>query len=168
MKNLKKYFLVGGAIVFSILIFIFRGKLVYLQNFGYVGIFLLSMLGNATVILPVPAFLTALIGGAVFNPIIVGVVAALGATIGELTGYYAGVGGKEFVKTDDKIIKIEKWMQKYGLWTIFFLAAIPNPAFDLAGMVAGASKIPVWKYLVVVFPGKLIKFIIIAYAGSIF
>ncbi|MEK7470425.1 MAG: VTT domain-containing protein [Patescibacteria group bacterium] len=168
MKELKKYLLVGGAVLFSVLIFIFRDKLTYLQNFGYVGIFFLSLLGNATVILPVPAFLTALVGGAVFNPFIVGIVAALGATIGELTGYYAGVGGSEFVKTDEKIVKIQKWMEKYGLWTIFFLAAIPNPAFDLAGMVAGASKIPVWKYLLVVFPGKLIKFIIIAYAGSIF
>jgi uncharacterized membrane protein YdjX (TVP38/TMEM64 family) len=166
MKEYKKFLLVGAAILISILIFVFREQFAYLQNWGYLGIFLISLIGNATIVLPVPAFLTTFIGGSVLNPFFVALVSSMGATIGELTGYMAGVGGEEFVKERKEIKKINTWMSKYGLWTIFFLAATPNPIFDLAGMVAGASKIPVQKYLIVVWAGKLIKFLLISYFGA--
>lgn len=166
MKKYKKFLYVGSVVVLSILIFVFREKLIYLQNLGYLGVFLISLIGNATIILPVPAFLTTFVGGAFLNPLIVAVVSSFGATLGELTGYMAGIGGKEFVKSDPRIKKIEKWMKKYGLWTIFVLAAIPNPAFDLAGIVAGATKVPVYKYLIIVWAGKFIKFLAIAYLGA--
>lgn len=164
-KKYKKYIYVGGAILITLSVFLLKDKIVYLQNLGYIGIFLLSLLGNATVILPLPAILTAFVGGAFLNPFLVGIVSSLGATFGELTGYMAGLGGEEFVKNDPKFQKVNHWMDKYGLWAIFVLAAIPNPLFDLAGIVAGASKIPVYKYLVVVWLGKFIKFVTIAYLG---
>jgi len=166
-KNYKKYILLGLVFLISLLIFIFREKLIYLKDLGYLGIFLVSILGNATIILPVPAFLTAFVGGALLNPFIVAVVSSLGATIGELTGYVAGIQGKEFVNKNEKIQKVEKWMKKYGLWTIFVLAAIPNPVFDLAGIVAGATKIPVWKYFIVTWAGKFVKFLIISEVGAL-
>ncbi|MCX6705209.1 MAG: VTT domain-containing protein [Candidatus Woesebacteria bacterium] len=168
-KFLKKYSPVLGilfAVAISVLVFVFRDKFVSLQNYGYLGLFTLSILGNATIILPVPIILTAFIGGAVFNPLIVGVVVSLGATIGELTGYLAGAGGGEIVEKDVRVQKIKKWMDKYGLWTLFVLAVIPNPLFDLAGIVAGATKIPVYKYFIVVWLGKLIKFVAISYLGA--
>lgn len=165
-KKHKGHLLVSSAILISLSIFLLREKLVYLQSLGYFGIFLLSLIGNATIVLPMPAILTAFVGGAFLNPFLVGVVSSLGATIGELTGYYAGVGGKEFVTNDKRVKKVEGWMQKYGLWTLFVLAVIPNPAFDLAGIVAGATKVPVYKYFFVVWAGKLIKFLTIAYLGA--
>ena len=168
-KFIKKYspaFSLIFAIVISIVIFAFRDKFVSLRGYGYLGLFLLSILGNATIILPVPIILTAFLGGAVFNPLAVGIIVSLGATIGELTGYLAGAGGGEIVEKDKRILKIRKWMEKYGLWTIFILAAVPNPLFDLAGIVAGATKIPVYKYFSVVWLGKLIKFVTISYLGA--
>lgn len=165
-KKYKGYILVFLIVLISVSIFFLRDKLVYLQSLGYFGIFLLSAIGNATIVLPVPAILTAFVGGAFLNPLLVGIVASFGATIGELTGYYAGVGGKEFVKKDKRIQKVEKWMEKYGLWTLFVLAVIPNPAFDLAGIVAGATKVPVYKYFLIVWMGKFIKFVSISYLGA--
>jgi len=167
MIKVKKYQkLLGLAFVvsLSVVLFIFRDRFINLQGYGYAGLFLLSVLGNATIILPVPVVLTAFLGGGIFNPFLVGVVVSLGATIGELTGYFAGASGREVID-GKKFEKINLWMKKYGLWTIFALAAIPNPAFDLAGIVAGATKIPVYKYLVVVFAGKLVKFLAISYLG---
>jgi uncharacterized membrane protein YdjX (TVP38/TMEM64 family) len=108
---------------------------------------------------------TTVAAGAFLNPLLAGIFSAVGSTIGELTGYYTGVGGKGFVKKDKRIEKVEKWMDKYGLWVVFVLAAIPNPIFDLAGIVSGASGISVRKYLVAVLGGKLIKFILLAYLG---
>ena len=155
-----------AAVVLSILIFIFRGEFVRLEGYGLFGLFILSIIGNATIVLPVPVVLTAFLGGAIFNPFLVAVVVSLGATIGELTGYMAGVGGGAFVEKDVRIQKVKKWMDKYGLWTIFFLAAVPNPLFDLAGIIAGATKISIYKYLPIVWAGKLIKFGIFSYLGA--
>jgi len=127
---------------------------------------LLSVIGNATIILPMPVVLTAFVGGSLFNPLMVTLVISFGATIGELTGYLAGISGQNIIDNDPKFVKIRKWMDKYGLWTIFILAAVPNPLFDLAGIVAGAYKISVIKYLLVVFLGKIIKFGLIAFLGA--
>jgi len=90
----------------------------------------------------------------------------LGATIGELTGYLAGIGGGVIIEKDPRVGKVKKWMEKYGLWTLFVLAVIPNPLFDLAGIVAGATKVPVYKYFLVVWLGKFVKFVSISFLGA--
>jgi len=154
------------AILISVLIFFNRDKFVNLESYGYLGIFLISVLGNATIVLPVPVILTAFLGGGIFNPLVVGVVASLGATIGELTGYMAGISGRGLIENKGKIEKVKNWMSKHGLWTLFVLAVIPNPLFDLAGIVAGATRIPVYKYLIVVWLGKLIKFLVFSFLGA--
>lgn len=165
-EKIKKIFGLIFAVGLSVIIFVFRDKLVDFESYGYLGIFVISVLGNATIILPVPVILTAFLGGGIFNPVFVGIIASFGATIGELTGYIAGRSGRVVIKNNAKFEKIEKWMEKYGLWTIFVLAVIPNPAFDLAGIVSGATKIPVWKYFLVTWAGKLIKFLVFAFIGS--
>ncbi len=154
------------AILISVLIFLNRDKFGDLESYGYLGIFLISLLGNATIVLPVPVILTAFLGGGIFNPLVVGVVASLGATIGELTGYMAGISGRGLIENKGKIEKVKNWMSKHGLWTLFVLAVIPNPLFDLAGIVAGATRIPVYKYLIVVWLGKLIKFLAFSFLGA--
>ena len=154
------------AILITTLVFVFRNKMRFLDTFGYFGIFLLSVIGNATIILPIPSILAAYLGGGFFNPILVGIIAAFGATIGELTGYLAGYGGRTIIEDPKKLERIESWMKKYGLWTVFILAVIPNPLFDLAGIASGMLKIPVWKYFLVTFAGKTIKFLGFAYLGA--
>jgi uncharacterized membrane protein YdjX (TVP38/TMEM64 family) len=154
------------VVAVSVVIFVFRYKFTDLQNYGYLGLFLLSILGNATIVLPVPIILTSFIGGTIFNPLIVGVIVSLGATIGELTGYLAGAGGSEIIEKDKKMQRVKKWMDRYGSWTLFVLAAIPNPFFDLAGIVAGATKIKLYKYFSLVWLGKMVKFISISYLGA--
>lgn len=166
MKKYFPYLSVVLAVIVSGVIFLNRDKFANLENYGYLGIFLISVLGNATIVLPVPVILTAFIGGGIFNPLVVGVIASLGATIGELTGYLAGAGGKEIVAQKEALAKMQKWMGRYGLWVLFVLAVIPNPAFDLAGIVAGASGIKIQKYLVVVWLGKLVKFVAISLLGG--
>lgn len=166
-KKHVRIFGVIGAIAISALILVFKDKFIHLQGLGIFGIFILSILGNATLILPVPVVLTAFVGGGLYNPLLVAVVIALGATIGEMTGYLAGISGQEIIE-EPKYKKVRKWMDKYGLWTVFVLAAIPNPLFDLAGIISGSTKIPVDRFFAVTFLGKIIKFILIAFLGKIF
>lgn len=165
-KNWK--FIVGlvFALLISVGIFIFRDQIAGLKGYGYLGLFLLNVLGSATIFLPTPLFLTAFAMGAVLNPLVVALIASLGSAIGELTGYFVGLVGGAFVENDRRAKKINGWMDKYGGWTLFFLAAIPNPIFDIAGFVAGATKVPVSKYLMFVWLGKIVKFGVISYLGA--
>lgn len=165
-EKIIKYSLIFLSILISGIIIYFRNDLAKLQGYGLFGIFLISILGNATVVIPAPVILSAFIGGSVYNPVLVGLIVALGATIGELTGFIAGFGGRVAITDHKHFKKIEKWMTKSGLLTIFILAAIPNPLFDLAGIFAGATNYPVKKFLVATFLGKAIKFLTVALLGS--
>lgn len=167
-EKVIKYLLIFASILISGVIIYFRDDLAKLQGYGIFGIFLISILGNATVIIPAPVILSAFIGGSIYNPIVVGLVVALGATIGELTGFMAGFGGQVAIANHKHFERVKKWMTKSGFITIFILAVIPNPLFDLAGMFAGATNYPIKKFLFATFLGKSVKFLIVALLGNRF
>jgi len=148
-------------------IYLLRDQAKWLASLGYVGIFLLSILANATIILPAPgvAFVFGL--GAVYNPLLVALAAGTGAAIGELSGYLAGYSGNIAFQNRARYQQLIPWMKKYGPWTILVLGFIPNPVFDLAGIVAGILKMPLWKFLVFCMIGKILKMLLFAYAGSL-
>ncbi|MEN8241443.1 MAG: VTT domain-containing protein [Chloroflexota bacterium] len=137
-----------------------------LESYGYLGTFLISILANATVIIPAPGLVIVFSMGARFNPLLVGLAAGAGATIGELSGYLAGFSGQGIIEDQRRYNQMVAWMRKNGPLTVMLLAFIPNPLFDLAGMIAGALKMPVVKFLFWVLIGKVLKMVIFAYAGS--
>jgi membrane protein DedA with SNARE-associated domain len=153
------------VITLSVILFLNKESIQYLEKFGYLGIFLASLLTNASLILPVPGVLITSAMGAVFNPIFVALAAGGGATIGEISGYIAGFSGQTIVEKANWHEKLEKWMQKYGDLTILVLAFIPNPAFDVVGIMAGAMKIPIHRFLFFCFIGKVLKMLVFAYGG---
>lgn len=167
-EKIIKYLLIIASVLISGVIIYFRNDLARLQGYGILGIFLISILGNATVIIPAPVVVTAFIGGSIYNPILIGLIVALGATIGEMTGFLAGHGGTAIINDNIKYQKIKDWMEKSGFLTIFILAVIPNPLFDLAGIVSGATKYPLKKFLTATLLGKSVKFLAIALLGSRF
>lgn len=150
----------------TVCLFLFRNQVKKLEIYGYPGIFLISILANATIILPVPGVLFTSAMGAVFNPFWVAVAAGVGAAIGEITGYLAGFSGQAIVENRKWYDRFTRWMKKYGDVTILVLAVIPNPLFDIAGMVAGALKLPLWRYLLWCTIGKILKMLLFAYFGA--
>ena len=62
------------------------------HTFGYLGVFLASLIGSATIILPVPSFALVIAAGSQLDPLWVGIISGAGAAIGELTGYGLGYG----------------------------------------------------------------------------
>ena len=150
----------------SVYIFMIRDQAAKFAAYGYPGIFLISILANGTILLPAPGIVLVFAMGGVFNPFFVGLTAGAGAAIGELSGYLAGFSGQVLAEKTKIYQRIESWMSRYGMLTIFVLALIPNPFFDLAGMAAGALKMPLHKFLIACLPGKIIKMWIFAYAGA--
>ncbi|MBM3127676.1 MAG: VTT domain-containing protein [Chloroflexi bacterium] len=137
-----------------------------LKPYGYVGVFLLTLLSDATVIVPFPGLAGVFVTGSFLNPILIGIFGGIGSALGELTGYLAGYGGRAVIENRATYAKLERWMQRNGTLTVFFLSVIPNPLFDMAGITAGMLKFPLWRFLVACWLGKAIKFTAIAFAGA--
>jgi membrane protein YqaA with SNARE-associated domain len=142
----------------------YQHELRRLGNYGYLGLFLISIIGNATLIIPAPVFVMACAAGMVYGPIGVGLVAGLGSAIGELTGYMAGAGGKALIPKGRVYEQLHHFMQRHGMLTIFLLAAIPNPIFDVGGIIAGVLQMKAWKFLVAAALGKSIRLGMTAWA----
>jgi len=134
---------------------------------GYLGIFLVSLIGNASIILPVPSFIIVFTFGAILNPWLVGLVGAVGATIGELTGYMLGRGGREALEKryGKEIKRAEKWIEKHGIFPILVLfSATPLPS-DIVGALAGMVEYDIRKFLLATLIGRTIAYLILAFAG---
>lgn len=156
-----------AAIGISVGIVLLRDHIRDLGIYGYPGVFLVSFIGNATLLLPAPSYAVVFAVGGALNPVAVGIVAGLGAALGELTGYLAGVGGRVVVEERALYRRLEKWMHsKGGVLVIFLLALVPNPAFDLGGIVAGTLRMPVWQFVLAAWAGKSIRFILLAFSGQ--
>lgn len=137
-----------------------------LEGYGYWGVFLLSILANATVLIPAPGLVIVFTMGARFNPFLVGLAAGAGATLGELSGYLAGFSGQAIIENRDVYDRMVSWMERNGPLTILLLALIPNPLFDLTGIAAGALRMPIRRFIFWALIGKSLKMLLTAYAGA--
>ncbi|MBA7558967.1 hypothetical protein ES708_00578 [subsurface metagenome] len=137
-----------------------------LKHYGYLGVFLISLLLNATVILPVGNFIILFtLGGILPLPIVVGLAGGAGAAIGEITGYMAGYSGHGIVEKSRLYNRMEGWVTKWGAAAIFIFSLFPF-AFDLVGIAAGVLRFPFRKFLLFCWFGRTILYIIIALAGA--
>jgi uncharacterized membrane protein YdjX (TVP38/TMEM64 family) len=167
--NLVRVLILIGIIALSVFLFNIRDQVKNLQGYGYVGIFLVSIAANATIIIPLPGVAVTYAMGSIFSPFGVGIAAGSGAALGELTGYMAGFSGQAVIERAEKYHRLLDWMAKHRRLSdlvILGLAFIPNPFFDLAGMASGALKIPLWRFLFWVWLGKVMKMMVFAYAGA--
>ena len=136
------------------------------SHWGYAGSFLISLISNATVVLPAPGLLVVLALGANLNPILLGVVAGFGSALGELSGYLAGATGGDLIRQRGVNTRLHKLTTSYTMPVLFVLAILPTPLFDVAGILAGAIRLPIHRFLIPVISGKIIKHILFAYLGA--
>lgn len=137
------------------------------QDAGYWGAFLVNLVGSAAVVIPVPG-LAAVCGAATqelgLNFVLLAVAGAAGSTLGEVTGYLAGFGSQGVVQKSRYYAPIHGWVVRRGGFALFILALVPNPLFDIGGIAAGSLGYPISRFFLWVGVGKLIKFLIVAYA----
>lgn len=157
--------IVVAVLGISILVYLERDWIRNLGVLGYPGIFLVGLLASAAMFAPMPGLLVLGAAATVLDPFWAGLLFAIGAAIGELSGYFAGVAGQGVVKRSKWYDRMEGWMKKYGGVTILVLGFIPNVLIDVAGMVAGALKMRWYVFLFWCFLGKLPKCLLIAYGG---
>jgi len=158
---------------FAIAFFYFSANVESLKSYGYAGLFLINIIGAASILLPSPAAASVFGGGALLNDFLgvpafiwVGLVAGLGEAIGEFSGYAAGYGGRILLENRPAYQRIHSWMERRGTVTLFLMSTIPNPVFDIAGLAAGAVQMPVGRFFAAVLAGKVIKDMWMAAAGG--
>ena len=150
----------------SVFLIMNRARVAELQGFGYLGIFIVSIIASASIVIPVPSWILVAALGAILNPVLVGIVAGIGGTIGEMTGYLLGYGGRLAIDNVAVYDTMVRWMKRWGSVTIFLLALIPNPFFDVAGAAAGLLRFPIWKFILFGAAGRIPKSIFFAYLGA--
>jgi membrane protein YqaA with SNARE-associated domain len=155
-----------AVVAITVYIYQIRDHIKDFEAYGYPGIFLVSFLASATVFLPAPGVAFVFAMGSIFHPLLVALAAGTGAALGELSGFLAGFGGQGVVEKTAIYARIQPWIAKYGGWAILVFATIPNPFFDVAGVAAGVTKMPLWRFLLFCWVGKMIKMLAFALAGA--
>ncbi len=138
-----------------------------LYTHGYLGVLIASFVGSSTIILPLPGAAVIFAAGGFLDPFWVGVFGALGSMLGELIGYVLGLGGRKVIDRRFKkdVTRWEKAFKKHGGFAIIILfAATPLPD-DIVGIIGGALKYPIGKFMLASFIGKLILSLVLSYAG---
>ena len=149
-------------------IYLLRDQVQRFQELAYLGAFLTMLLTSATIILPAPGIIFVFALGSHLNPLLVGLAGGLGAALGEMTGYLAGYGASTIADRVPNYDRIARWVSgRWGLGFIALLAFIPNPAFDMAGLVAGTLRLKWWHFLLAALIGKTTRSILVAYGGSL-
>lgn len=142
--------------------------LMRLGSYNYLGAFVLMIVANATVIVPVP-------WPAILIPIarqsdsllLIVLVGALGSAIGESVAFFVGRSGRGAVENT----RFYRWIQIQlrhpwrAFLVLFALSAPPNPLFDIAGLTAGAMGLPFWMFFLAVFLGRIVRVGIFVYGG---
>lgn len=140
-----------------------------LGGFGYPGVFLLCFIGAVSIIVPIPYTVVLLTISAPqfgFNPILLAIVAGLGAAVGELVGYGLGYAGRRVVskKYDHRLNAMLRIFDRFGMPAVFIFALTPLPD-DLLFIPLGLMRYSLWKSFAACVAGKFTMSLIITHVG---
>jgi membrane protein YqaA with SNARE-associated domain len=142
-------------------------------QYGYFGVFAISLFGAVSILLPIPDSLTVFtisglkVGGAwLYEPVWIAAAAGVGSAIGEFSGYLLGFGGKRLItgrykKNVDFLVKV---FNKFGSIAIFIFALTPLPD-DMIFIPLGVMRYNPVKAFIPALLGKFLFSLIVAYGG---
>jgi len=172
LEYLLLAFLLAMAIAIGAVIIVFELGKDDVERWGYAGLFGIQLLRAASVLLPIPG------GGIVFAagglldpqwgipaPVLVGVVAGFAESLGEFTGYAAGRSGTRVLDGRHLYERVKRWIKRRAFLTTLVMAVTPSPLFDVAGLAAGAARVPIRVFYPALLLGKVGRGIMIATLG---
>jgi len=148
----------------------FNGLSQLLLQYSYFGVFLISFIGTASIIVPIPYTLiifTLSLSGQ-WNSTLLIIAGGLGSAFGELTGYALGYFGRRIISEErqKKMTYLVRLFDRYGPLAIFVFALTPLPD-DLLFIPLGIMKYKFYKAFIPAVIGKLLMIFIIVNSGSI-
>lgn len=137
-------------------------------QFGYSGVFLISLIGTMAIVIPIPYTLVILgLGAAGWNPILLTIAGGSGSAIGELVGYLLGYYGRRIV-SEERQRKMDYLLKIFGKYTplaIFVFALTPLPD-DLLFIPLGILRYSLIKTFIPALIGKTLMCYILASFGN--
>jgi membrane protein YqaA with SNARE-associated domain len=144
---------------------------------GYLGAFVISAIGNATILVPFPYIgVVFILGGLrdslmidfLFDPWLIGFVSGIGAMIGEMTGYFIGYAGGKLID-EGQTSAFKEYVDSHPRATpfvVWFLAVTPIPD-DVLVVPLGAARYSWWRVALAQLLGKTMFLMSIAWSGRI-
>lgn len=144
----------------------------WMENFslqyGYFGVFLMSLLGSMSIIFPIPYTVILFTLGSLemFNPILLAMACGVGSAIGEFSGYLLGLGGSKIIgeQSRRKMELFLKLFERFGSVAVFLFALTPLPD-DLLFIPLGMMRYSFLKAFIPAMLGKICMSLIIVYSA---
>jgi len=153
----------------------------YVVRFGLLGVLIVAFVAGSTfsvTAIPVPYWLVVLTlpsilapQWGVLSPVWVGLMAALGASLGQLITFMIGYGGRGISeritsKINSRLYdRAMNWAQRHGSWAVFLMSAAINPLHLPMTIAIAALGYPPHKFFIFCFLGVALKSLIIAFCG---
>jgi membrane protein DedA with SNARE-associated domain len=154
------------------------------KGYGYFGGFVLSILGGATVPIPLPVtavyfglggVLKPWFGPDVLAPLLLGLVCGFGEALGGLSVYATGYSGAASLahrpvgekpgRAQRIYLRVMNLIQRHGGRMLFAVSAIINPFFYPISLAAGVTRFGLRRFFLICLAGKTVKCTYVAYAG---
>ena len=161
--------IVGVVFVAAVSMYVLWRWMTDPKSLGQIGlgsIFVVSMVSHLTVVardMFIPMYLPL---ASVYNPLVLGASAGIGAAIGEVTTYLLGWGVAESLTeqgVEDN--QLTRWIKHYGLWAVLLVAITPLPDTPII-LLAGSNKLPFAKLFAVECIGKTTLYTLGAIVGG--
>lgn len=136
-------------------------------QYGYFGVFAISLIGATSIIIPVPYVLAIYFLGHLMDPLLIAVSSGLGSALGEFSGYVLGYYGRKAI-SEQRRRKVDFWLRifdRHGSIIVFLFALSPLPD-DLLFIPLGIARYSFVKAFIPCLAGKIIMSYLIAQAGS--
>ncbi len=138
-------------------------------QFGFLGVFFISLVGTMAIIVPIPYTLAIfLLGQAGWDPLFLMIAGGLGSAIGELVGYLLGYYGRRLI-SQERQRKMDYLLRLFGNYTpvaVFLFALTPLPD-DLLFIPLGLLRYSIFKAFIPALLGKFLMIYLVAYFGRI-
>jgi membrane protein DedA with SNARE-associated domain len=153
----------------------------YLARYGLVGVLIVAFIAGSTFSItwiPVPYWLMVftlpgIIASewGVLAPVLVGLISALGASLGQLLTFLIGYGGRGLSKKVAAKFggrfydRAMDWSKRHGSLTVFLMSAVFNPLHLPMTIAIATLRYPPHKFFFFCFLGSAVKCLFLAFCG---
>jgi membrane protein DedA with SNARE-associated domain len=156
-------------------------SVVHIEKYGLLGVFIFAFIAGSVVnfiatpfpywllVFTMPSILAPSWGA--LAPLWVGLISALGASLGQLLTFMVGYSGSRIyhkftVKIDNRFYnRAIGWAQRHGSWAVFAMSALFNPVHLPMTLAIAALRYPPLKFYIFSLLGNMVKSLFIAYCG---
>ncbi len=141
-----------------------------LEQFGMIGLFIFSFTESLFHPIPVDPILIAMDALGKWDTQSIFFWATFGGVLGGLLAHYLGekLGKKAFLKffTEDTFTSGKKFMEKWGVWSVIFVAITPLP-FKVIAWMSGILHMNRLAFFIAEIIGRSIRFILVLWLFDI-